>query len=134
MNSIFFSKSLKIYQIVDFENHSDTFGRESQRALSHQSRLQNIILHHILADSRLPHADPGILNAMRMFVPQFSDNANRVQSSIFSQSVWNNLQSLSIGADHQRVNSLQSPCVFAEFLGDFDLRSTTTAHQTPRND
>lgn len=67
-----------------------------------------------------------------MLVSKFSDDADRIQTGIFGESVRHNLQGISVGTEAVGLQTRQSVGVFLQLDGNFDFRSTTTDNQVPR--
>lgn len=84
--------------IVNLKDHPDHFSRQGQCTLSHQGRLKHIFLLHV-DDISLTDTDtrPGL--ALSMSVTQFSHHIDGTDACVFSQSVRNDFQGLSVATE-----------------------------------
>ncbi len=76
--------------IINFENHAYDFGGQSQGTGCNQRRLEYFFISHV-NNRALFYADPRMLFAFAVFVPQLSNYVYGVHSCIFGQSEGNNL-------------------------------------------
>ena len=81
------------HHIIDLQHHVHVFRCLVNGTATHQKRLDHSQIHHI-ADTTLLHVNSRIFLTRLMALTQFCHNADRMQTCILSQCVWNNLQCL----------------------------------------
>ena len=81
------------HHIVNLQHHVHVFRCLVNGTATHQERLNYTQIHHI-ANTSLLHVNSGILLTRLVALAQLRHNADRMQTSVLGQCVWNDLQCL----------------------------------------
>ena len=79
--------------LTDLKDHADTLSSELDLTSVHQQRLHNLLCPHI-RDSSVAHIDATSEIAKVVAVAELGHHADRVNTSVLSQSIGDNLQCL----------------------------------------
>ena len=106
--------------IINLHDGDYRFGRQGDGAGRHQQRLNHGFFQNV-SDGALPHVDAAVDLSLGMFVPQLGNGSNGIETSVFSQSVGNDLKGFGKCLETIGVGSDQSISMFAQFQKQFSF-------------
>merc|ERR1719348_589275 len=127
-----------IDNVINLENAPYALGGECDGTGGDEERLDHILLQDV-GDGTLTHVDTSSFLSLAVFISQFRDCSDRVESSILSQSVGNDLECLSEGLEAVGICSRDGVSMQHQFPRNFCFRSSSSGnkkpflHQTPDN-
>lgn len=114
--------------IVDLQDHPHDLSGKGQCALCHEGRLKHVFLFHV-DDVSLADADtrPGL--ALRVPVPQLSDNGNRADTCVFCKGVGDDFECLGVGPENDGLQTLHLSCALLQLAAYLQLGRAATSDQ-----
>jgi hypothetical protein len=111
--------------VVNLEDHADALGGEGERACRDEGWLQHIGLVHI-HNGVLLDVQAGVFVSSSVAIAQLGHKDDWVETGVFTESVGDELEGLSICSAHVRVRSEDLSGVLGQLVRDFHLDAGTS--------